>query len=266
MKKIDLNGIWRMTGNGYDVEGTVPGSVYSFLHVENKILPDPYYRDNEDLYTSLMYEEYTFERSFDYEKGAEQGVALVFEGLDTLCSVYLNGKLVGETENMHVRYEFDVRDVLHSGKNLLQVVCHPVLSYMKAKNLENRLFGAYDCMEGYPHVRKAHCMMGWDWGPRLPDAGIWRSVYLLEKDSAEPLDVEFLQRHEEGRVFLTPKIECDGGEIQIKMLSPDGDEAFLTANAENEIENPKLWWPNGLGMQNLYKLNGKRINTTELEI
>lgn len=253
MKKIDLNGIWRMTGNGYDVEGTVPGSVYSFLHVENKILPDPYYRDNEDLYTSLMYEEYTFERSFDYEKGAEQGVALVFEGLDTLCSVYLNGKLVGETENMHVRYEFDVRDVLHSGKNLLQVVCHPVLSYMKAKNLENRLFGAYDCMEGYPHVRKAHCMMGWDWGPRLPDAGIWRGVYLLVSDSARITDVKISQRHADGKVYLLPQVEMHGeAEVAITLTDLHGNRVMLRHGMENEIQEPLLWWPNGMGAQNLY--------------
>jgi len=61
MKKYSLNGIWKMTGNGYTVEGKIPGSVYSFLYLDNHLLPDPYYRDNELLYLELANHEYTFE-------------------------------------------------------------------------------------------------------------------------------------------------------------------------------------------------------------
>ena len=50
MKKHFLNGKWNMTGNGYEVTGNIPGSIYSFLHIDNKILPDAYYRDNEKIY------------------------------------------------------------------------------------------------------------------------------------------------------------------------------------------------------------------------
>ena len=91
MKKYDLGGKWRMTGGGYDVEGVVPGSVYSFLCLDNKLLPDPYYRDNEDIYTALMEHEYTFERQFCYaydDKQTDAPISLVFEGLDTLCTVF----------------------------------------------------------------------------------------------------------------------------------------------------------------------------------
>ncbi len=271
MKKTYLSGIWHMSGNGYTVEGNIPGSVYSFLHVDNKILPDPYFRDNEDIYTTLGEKDFTFGRKFEHKSTGNE-IFLVFEGLDTLCSIYLNDRLVAETDNMHLKYSFDVSEFLLDGENDLSVVCHPVVSYMREKNEKNRLFGATDCMVGYPYVRKAHSMMGWDWGPRLPDAGIWRDVYLLEKDSAELLDVEILQRHSDGRVFLTPMIECDGGEIQIKMISPDGDEAILIPNAENEIKDPKLWWPNCLGEQNLYEIqvdlleNGETVDEKSLKI
>ena len=37
MKKYSLNGIWKMTGNGYTVEGKIPGSVYSFLYLDNHL-------------------------------------------------------------------------------------------------------------------------------------------------------------------------------------------------------------------------------------
>lgn len=252
MKKIFLDGIWKMQGGGYAVSGNIPGSVYSFLHIDNGILPDPHFGENEDIYLALAGEEFSFERSFEYSK-QECPTFLVFEGLDTLCSVYLNGTLVAETDNMHLRYSFDVSEILRDGVNSIKVVCHPIAPFIKEKNAQARLFGATDCMEGYPYIRKAHSMMGWDWGPRLPDAGIWRSVYLSEKDSAEILEVEFTQRHEGEKVFLTPSVRCDGGEVEIKLTAPDGKAFILEANRENEVEDARLWYPNGLGEQNLYR-------------
>ena len=53
MKRLSLNGKWKMTGAGYEVYGNVPGSVYSFLHVDNNVLPDPFYRNNEEIYLAL---------------------------------------------------------------------------------------------------------------------------------------------------------------------------------------------------------------------
>ena len=243
-----------MTGNGYDVTGQIPGSVYSFLYLDNGLLPDPYYRANEQLYTELSKGEYVFERTFDCAcKGS--AVFLVFEGLDTLCTVYLNGEKLGETYNMHLQYTFDVSGKLKAAGNVLQVVCHSATEWMKQKNAEAKLFGATDCMAGYPYVRKAHSSMGWDWGPRLPDAGIWRPVYLLEKDSAALSEVNVVQRHEKGEAYLTVHAKADGGEVDISLLSPDGVCVSLPEGVETKIENPQLWWPNGLGKQPLYKVS-----------
>lgn len=252
MKKYILNGKWKMTGNGYNVEGNVPGSLYSFLHIDNALLPDPYYRDNEDLYVEVACHEYTFERSFSYKPNGNPQ-RLVFEGLDTICTICLNGTRVAETDNMHVKYSFDVTELLQDGENTLKVVCHPVDPYIKEKNKKSRLFGSTDSMEGYPHVRKAHSMMGWDWGPRMPDMGIWRDVYLVEKDSSEISDVQITQRHEDGKVYLFVSVARDGGECEILLTSPDG-ETICLQEGENLINSPKLWMPNQLGEQHLYKL------------
>lgn len=251
MKKIYLNGLWKMSGNGYNVQGKIPGSVYSFLHIDNDILPDPFFGENENIYTALAEHEFAFEREFDYSGDSDKAF-LVFEGLDTLCSVYLNENLIAETDNMHISHRIDVSGCLNKGNNSLCVVCHPIAPYIRQKNAEARLFGSTDCMAGYPYIRKAHSMMGWDWGPQLPDAGIWKSVYILEKDTAEITDVNIFQRHENGRAFVTPTVTSDGGEVEIKLTAPDGKVTYLEIDAENEIESPKLWWPNGLGEQNLY--------------
>ncbi len=259
MKRLSLNGRWKMTGGGYEVYGNVPGSVYSFLHVDNNILPDPFYRNNEEVYLKTAENEFAFERSFNYKKSTSPAY-LVFEGLDTLCDIFLNGKWVAYTDNMHLAYRFDVSELLSDGENVLRVVFQPIAPYIKKKQSENRLFGATDCMDGYPHVRKAHSMMGWDWGPHLPDAGIWRSVYLLEKDSAEIKDVNVLQRHVGGEVFITPTVEIDGNaEISVLLTSPNGESLELRSGEESRVSDPKLWWPNGLGEQNLYEVDVKLL-------
>ena len=272
MKKHLLNGIWHLRGNGYEADGTVPGSVYSFLYLDNQLLPDPHYRDNEDLYLKLANHEYTFEKTFTHTP-SKYPTMLVFEGLDTLCTIYLNGVKVADTDNMHVRYTFDVSDLLQDGENTLQVVCHSIPAYIQSENSKAKLFGAYDCMAGYPYVRKAHCMMGWDWGPRLPDAGIWKDVYLLEKDSAQILDLHVTQRHENGRVFLTPAIQIEGdAEVKIALTAPNRVTVLLPPNTETEIEKPALWWPNGMGSQPLYTVtatllgNGVTVDEKQIKI
>lgn len=265
MKKLSLNGKWKMTGAGYEVYGNVPGSVYSFLHVDNSILPDPFYRDNEEIYLKLSEHEFVFEREFDFVKTANP-TYIVFEGLDTLCDIFLNGKKVAFVDNMHLTYRFDITELLRDGKNLLKVVCQPIAPYIRQKQAEKRLFGASDCMDGYPHIRKAHCMMGWDWGPHLPDAGIWRGVYLLEKDSAEINSVHVMQRHEEGKAFITPLVEIDGNaEISVILTCPSGEKIVIPANEETEILSPELWWPNGLGKQNLYKVEVKLLENNQIK-
>ena len=248
-----------MTGAGYEVYGNVPGSVYSFLHVDNNILPDPFYRNNEEIYLALVENEFCFERTFNHVKTTSP-TYLVFEGLDTLCTVFLNGKEIAKTQNMHLTYRFDVSELLVDGENHLKVVCSPINPYIKQKQSENRLFGATDCMDGYPHVRKAHCMMGWDWGPHLPDAGIWRSVYLLEKDSAEIKNIDIKQRHANGEVYICPIVKADKDvQISVCLTSPNGEKVELKANEENKISSPCLWWPNGYGEQNLYEIEVKII-------
>lgn len=260
MTKYDLGGKWRMIGNGYDVQGQIPGSVYSFLCLDNALLPDPHAGENEDLYLALSEHDYTFERTFPNVAGA-RSVTLVFEGLDTLCSIYLNGTHVANTDNMHLRYEFDVTKLLRK-QNLLQVICHSPTKYIAEQDNKSHLFGATDCMRGYPHLRKAHCMMGWDWGPRLPDAGIRREVYLLEHNSCgRILDVRVTQRHEDGKVFLTPAVEFVGdGTPEFWLTAPDGTRTALCDGVETEVQDPQLWWPNGLGEQPLYTLQASLMD------
>ena len=175
MKKVSLNGTWRLIGAGYDCEGLISGSVYSFL-LDNGLMEDPFYRQNELEAVKLLENEFVFSRSFTWEP-TDDRVMLHCDGLDTLCDIYINGKHVAYTDNMHRTYEFDVTDLLVEGENEIKIVCHPVDAYIKEKHEEHPLPASRDALEGFGHIRKAHCMLGWDWGPRLPDAGYSNAAY-----------------------------------------------------------------------------------------
>ena len=271
MKKFSLNGIWKLSGGGYNASGKIPGSVYSVL-LENGLMEDPHYRDNELKAQALMDNEFTFSREFELEEVGEK-MLLHFDGIDTLCNIRLNGEQVAFVDNMHRTWEFDVTNTLKKGINRIELTFPPVDEYLKKRQEEHPVIGPGECTLGFPHLRKAHCMMGWDWGPRLPDAGIFRSVYLLYKNSARIEELRILQRHEAGRVFVTPILKTDEAcETKITITAPSGEVSVLQSGIENEVKNPELWWPNGLGAQPLYKItaeiieNGEVVDKTEKRI
>lgn len=252
MKRYDLNGIWHLSGNGFSCDGTVPGSLYSFLLAQG-MMEDPFYRDNECKALELASHSYTFSRTFFYISTGFP-VFLCCDGLDTLCEITLNGSTVARTDNMHRRYRWEITSLLREGENAISLRFDPVVPYIKEKQAADPVIDkAKDCMQGFPHLRKAHCMMGWDWGARLPDMGIWRSIYLAEASSAEITELHVTQRHEAGRVFVTPHVTVSGSaELELTITAPNGAVHALREGAENEIEEPLLWWPNGLGEQPLY--------------
>lgn len=272
MKKITLDGTWEMTGNGFDCYGKVPGSVYSFL-LSNKLMEDPYYRQNEIEATRLLEYDYTFSRKFSFDKSVASPVLLHCDGLDTICDIYLNGHKVAHTENMHRSYEFPITELLKE-ENEISLVFRSANRYFKECHKNNPVYGNDDTLKGFNHLRKSFCMSGWDWGPRLPDAGIWRSIYILIDDSDRIKDLRILQRHENGRVFITSNVTAARGTARIKtvLTAPNGKEYEIPVNKEFEVESPELWWPNGLGKQPLYKItvslieNGITVDRAEKAI
>lgn len=272
MKTTSLCGEWRMTGNGYDCTGTVPGSLYSFL-LNAGLMEDPYYRENEFPALALTHHDYTFEKRFSFTPDGYPH-SLRFEGLDTFCDIELNGHFVAHTEDMHITYEFDVTDLLIAGENVLRVTCREIHTYIKKKHAEMALFTPIQSLAGFGYIRKSHCMLGWDWGPFLPDMGIWRPVSLITKDSAEITNFKIEQRHEGGSVFLTPLIETDKpAECRVTVVCPDDKTQYtIAANEEWEVPSPALWWPRGLGEQPLYTVraelmeNGAICETEERRI
>ena len=264
MKKLSLNGIWTLEvpESGFDiVPATVPGSVYHDLLTAGKI-PDPFYRDNEMDALKLMDHDFHYSRSFTVEEDLLRCDAVVLrcEGLDTIATVFVNGTAAGYAHNMHRIWEFDVKSLLHPGENTIAVRFASPTKYIKEAYANSRADGSSDAMVGFPHIRKAHCMFGWDWGPRLPDAGIWRDIAILGIHTARIRDVHVLQHHAEGKVTLevnTHVTELTGSApVSVTVTAPCGKT--WTAEGEQaviEIEEPQLWWPAGYGEQPLYTVH-----------
>ena len=214
MLKEKLNGIWNLKIIGKDaallpkegIPAKVPGSVYGAL-LKEKLIPDPFFRDNELKVLPLMDNDFCFETTFEVTKQmlACRALLLHFDGIDTLADIYVNEELIGCAYNMHRIWEYDLLELakLREGENRLRIVLHSPTKYIKEENEKVYTGGALECMEGFPHLRKAHCMFGWDWGPRLPDAGIFRDVTILGVESSRLDSVYITQQHEQGELRLT---------------------------------------------------------------
>ena len=270
MKQLSLNGPWTLDipGSAFmAVPADVPGSVYHDLLTAGRI-PDPFYRDNETEALKLMEYDFHYSRAFqaDGELLDCGAVLLRCEGLDTLAAVYINGAEAGRADNMHRTWEFDVKDLLREGENNIAVHFASPTKFIRESYAADPADGTADAMEGFPSLRKAHCMFGWDWGPRLPDAGIWRDISLLGVDTARIRDVLVKQFHEDGRAALEIdthiiRLTDAPAEVRVSVTAPDG--TVLTGAGETcriEIPDPQLWWPAGYGGQPLYQVEVELVS------
>ena len=186
MMKQSLGGLWSLRRADEETvhEAQVPGSVYSALLADGTT-PDPYYRENEFVYLELMDHDWVFSRGFEVtpELLAQPRVLLNCQGLDTLAHVTVNGVHVADADNMHITWCWDVKALLQPGMNTIEIAFDSPMRYVLAEDAKRPCWGSTDAVPGFSHLRKAHCMFGWDWGPRLPDCGIWREIELLGVES-----------------------------------------------------------------------------------
>lgn len=282
MKTVTLHENWTMKQIGAEkiIPAQVPGSVYGDLLAAGE-MDNPFWKDNEDNALKLMDEDYEYRTVFDCdgELLSSDEIILHFDGLDTIADIFLNDVMLGHAENMHRIWEYSVKELLKKEGNILRVYFYSPTKYIAKAFEKAPTLGTEDAMNGFVHIRKAHCMFGWDWGAHLPDAGIWRPVSLLGIDTARFDTVEVLQFHINGmvRLKINPDIDMALGvsvtpadlKTEVSIISPTGEETvYDSCDKEIIIENPALWWPNGYGKQNLYtvtvtlkKADGTKIDT-----
>lgn len=291
MKRIDIDQKWemRIVGDTEDtgfIPATVPGSVYNDL-LESGRIEDPYYRDNENAALELMKNDFEYRGTFDadgIESGDADEVLLKFNGLDTLADIELNGNHLGSANNMHRIWEYSVKDMLKEKGNEVRIIFHSPVKYIAEEyEKDPAILGTEDAMRGFPKIRKGHYMFGWDWGPRLPDAGIWKSVELLKvkkarlgrvyisqiwgsRDGSEDISFDSVELELDIECILAglskDRYFASTASLFVTMLDPDGNKLYdktgIPYPEENKckqrltIDAPELWWPNGLGGHPLY--------------
>ena len=225
METISLCGMWDMVcTDGRRFSASVPGSVLQTLLAAGDI-PDPFDGTQEYAVCNRTRETYSFVRRFELagDMLKVSHADLVFEGLDTLAEVRLNSRTVARTDNMHRTWRIPVRDVLREGANILEVIFSSALDAAEkvaGENPEVTYTGGSE-RAGTWAIRKAHYMFGWDWGPCLPDAGIWRPVR-LEIYDCRLEDIRIRQAHDDGEVRLERTARSDADRIGWMLLDPEG--------------------------------------------
>jgi beta-mannosidase len=252
---------------GRTVPAAVPGSTHLDL-LSAGLIPEPYLDSSETELAWLHRTDWRYELTFDAAAPAEgERVDLAFDGLDTVATVELNGHELGRTANMHRSYRFDVRAALREGANQLVVTFRSALEYAEERR---EALGARPHTNTHPYnmVRKMACSFGWDWGPDLQTAGIWKPVRLERWTTARLARVRPLVTvapDGSGRVEVHADVERAGtgagtGLVLTAEVAGHRVETAVPAGADSavavvEVPDVRLWWPAGHGEQPLYDLS-----------
>jgi len=272
------------TGFDAAVPAVVPGCVHTDL-LSAGLIPDPFLDDNESALAWIGLVDWTYATTFEWSRDAADRTDLVFQGLDTVTTIRLNGREIGATANQHRSYRFDVRDLLIEGENELVVAFRSPIKYA---NEQSVALGVRPRAYGLPNdaIRKSACSYGWDWGIATYTSGIVKPV---------GLDSWSVARLAETRVVATPA--GDGGTVTVDVtVEQAGDAASTPLFVSVAAAGPRLghedggapsataevvgdrvrvvldlaeverWWPAGYGAQPLYVVDVRLHAASESQV
>lgn len=258
------------------VPAEVPGTVHTDLLAAG-LIPDPYLDLNETALEWMHLTDWRYATTFE-AAAARPGehLDLVFEGLDTVATITLNGAVLGRTANQHRSYRFEAAALVREGENHLAVDFRSALAY--AREVADAIVlrpRAYD--HPFNMVRKMACSFGWDWGPDLQTAGLWKPVRLERWTTARLAQVRPLVTVDDSgtghvdvhvdvdRSHLTDAADRHGDLVVTAALGAAhgvGDHVATlavphdgsTAVVHLEFPGVPLWWPAGYGEHPLFDL------------
>jgi beta-mannosidase len=265
---------FREEGDSAWLPATVPGTVHLDL-MNNKLIDDPFYSMNESKIQWVGERNWEYRTTFTIDDSflIQPHVELVFEGLDTYATVYLNDSLLMRADNMFISWKTECRRCLHSGTNMIRVLFRSAVTagLEKMKQLPYLLpvsneQAPADQRSGI-FTRKAPFHYGWDWGPRLVTCGIWKPVHLEAWNNARILDLylkpqfvsdsmtQYLACLEvESDTESSMQWELTIGDMKLPARDASLAPGFNYLETAFNIEKPILWWTNGLGKPYLYNV------------
>jgi len=257
---------------------TVPGCVHTDL-LNNDRIPNPFYGTNEHDLQWIDKLDWEYETYFtpSAEFLQEERQELHFKGLDTYADVFVNEKLVLSADNMFRSWNIDVTGLLHKEANHIRILfrspiqedlpkLHALGYALPATNDQSELGGLGDQKLSI-FARKAPYHYGWDWGPRFVTSGIWREAELISWSGVIVRDLFIDQlsvtaQSAQLSAKITVSVEKSGSlQLQIQTenksweLVTNVEAGEHTFNVPIAIDQPKLWWSNGLGEPNRYQFN-----------
>ncbi|MFS0693829.1 glycoside hydrolase family 2 protein [Streptomyces nitrosporeus] len=249
---------WSLRHGEARLPARVPGCVHTDL-LEAGVIPDPFLGLNETEVAWVGRRSWTYGNEVAHGSGHER-TDLVFEGLDTAARITFAGREIGTTRNMHRTYRFDVTGLVGPLEVSFASAYDEAESVRAVTGDRPNVYP-----EPFQYIRKMASSFGWDWGPALVTAGIWRPVRLEHWSTARIASVRPLVTVEDGtgtveirlRVERTARGEgrtllaragVAGREAEVRF---DGEEAVIRLS----VADPLLWWPRGYGDQNLYTLD-----------
>ncbi|MDW4907691.1 glycoside hydrolase family 2 protein [Streptomyces sp. ADMS] len=273
LEATPLTESWTVRYEGGELPATVPGCVHTDLLAAG-VIQDPFTGRNETEVAWVGRREWTYETEISAAPAREarerhevhEQTDLVFDGLDTAAEIRLDGQLLGRVRNMHRSYRFDVTGM--TGRLSVRFAS----AYAEAEAVRDRLGerpGAYT--EPFQYIRKMACSFGWDWGPTLVTAGIWRPARLEHWSTARIARVRpevTVDEHGLGHVRLAVDVErtrveagltlearVSGGGLSggVEVVAR-GEVGGTSGAVRLEVPDVELWWPRGYGEQPLYEV------------
>ncbi len=252
---------------------TVPGDVHLDL-LANKLIPEPFYRDNEAKLQWIQNADWEYRTSIDAAPAllARRHIDLVFEGLDAYAEVYLNSQKILVADNMFREWRVDVKPYLKAGANELLVVFPSPIKTAQKIALTDVWHGQTPAQDK-TYLRKAAYEYGWDWGPTFVTSGIWRPARLEAWDDARIADfyphvrdVSSSLAHVDAELDVVSSVST---KATIALDYKEGTQSAQFKQTVNlvpginhlvlpvEIQNPHLWYPAGYGAQPIYIWSAK---------
>lgn len=258
-----LNQGWNLKTDtlGIDLQVNLPSEAHADLY-DAGLIPHPYGEGDEEQQLQWIPQHiWDYSLNFDVEKDVWQNdnIDLIFNGLDTYADVWLNGEKILHSDNMFVRYEKEVKNILKKHGNELKVRFYP---YDKQRD---SLIETYRLRfpEKYAVMRKAAYQNGWDWAPRYLNIGIWKEVELRGWSGVKVENVSVLTENLNGndaKMLANIWITTNDSHNLRFVVSNNGvtlSEQTLPVNGKwrvkipFELKNANIWWPNEMGEQNM---------------
>ncbi|MDQ7064509.1 MAG: glycoside hydrolase family 2 protein [candidate division KSB1 bacterium] len=283
-KRVDLHSGWEFAFAEYGQVQTpddfsslafhaaeVPGTNLTDLQ-HHGLMPDATAADYEAAFRAYKDRDFIYRVHFRADNMlAFRHCWLCFDGLDTVCEIFLNGHPLATTENAFLGYQFDVQSQLVQDDNELVLIFRsPLKEAQKRQQAFGMKFPGHLDLD-FMFLRKPAYSFFWDWGPELPVSGIFRPVYLKAFDFAEIADTRVSYRIQgndaKGEVEIFTNGD-DGGRIELRIGGERYEAAVQHHRATISFTIPqvKLWWPNGMGEPHLYDLQLQLLDESGQEL